>query len=43
VFILLVEEHSVRVDLTEIITKDLHKSFHFEHQLAKELSGLSRD
>jgi hypothetical protein len=26
--------------LCEMIMKDLHKSFHFEHQLAKKLSGL---
>jgi hypothetical protein len=42
VFILLLEEHCARVDLTEMIMKDLHKSFHFVHQLAKKLSGLSR-
>jgi hypothetical protein len=41
VFILLVEECSARVDLTEMIMKDLHKSFNFERQLAKKLSGLS--
>jgi hypothetical protein len=35
-FILLAEEHSARVDLSEMIMKDLHKSIHFEHQLSKE-------
>jgi hypothetical protein len=35
-FILLVEKYSVGVDLTEMIMKDLHKSFHFEHQLANK-------
>jgi hypothetical protein len=34
-------KYSGTVDLNEMIMKDLHKSFYFKNQLAKELSCLS--
>jgi hypothetical protein len=37
----LVEKYNSTVDLTVIVVKDLHTSFHWNHQLAKELSGVS--
>jgi hypothetical protein len=40
-FVFIVEKYSSTVDLTKMIMKDLHKSFHFKQQLAKKLRYLS--